>query len=90
MRKDYAEFGSAVDIMNNIAVVGASREDTASGAAYIYEKDEFGNWDLIQSMQAFDSNPMAEYGGGIKISEDYLVVASGRADIETTIRLLLL
>lgn len=86
VRKDYAEFGSAVDIMDNLAVVGASREDTASGAAYIYEKDEFGNWALIQSLQAFDSNPMAEYGGGIKISEDYLVVASGRADIETSIR----
>ena len=38
VRQDYAEFGSSVDILNNIAVVGASREDIASGAAYIFEK----------------------------------------------------
>ncbi|MDN3725492.1 T9SS type A sorting domain-containing protein [Aequorivita sp. SDUM287046] len=80
-RESRAEYGTAVDLHASFAVVGASRETIASGAAYVYEKDGQGNWSLAQRLAAADPNQGAEYGGGVKFSTDFLVVAAGRADI---------
>ena len=80
------EFGTSVDIKGDYAVVGASRVSEASGAAYIYQKDSGGDWSIMQSLTADDPNFGAEYGGAIKISEDFLVVAAGRADVNSIIR----
>ncbi len=80
-RESRAEFGTSVAITENYAVVGASRETIAAGAAYIYSKDAQGNWSYSQRLTAFDPNDGAEFGGGAKFSNDYLVVAAGRADV---------
>ncbi|MBB6680485.1 T9SS type A sorting domain-containing protein [Aequorivita sp. 609] len=85
-RESRAEFGTSVAIKDNFAIVGASRESYAEGAAYIYTKDSQGNWSFTQRIAANDPNEGAEYGGGVKISDDFLVVAAGRADIESTVR----
>lgn len=85
-RGDRDEFGSAVDIVDNYSVVGCWREDTAAGAAYIYKKDAEGLWEATQSLKAFDSTSMAEFGSAVKISDDYVIIASGRADLGDTIR----
>ncbi len=85
-REGRAEFGTSVAITENYAVVGASRENVASGAAYIYNKDAQGTWSFSQRLAAADPNDGAEYGGGVKFSDDYLVVAAGRADVAGTIR----
>ncbi len=80
-REDRAEYGTSVAITEDFAIVGASRETIASGAAYIYTKDGQGTWSYSQRLAASDPNQGAEYGGGVKLSTDYLVVAAGRADI---------
>ena len=80
-RESRAEYGTSVAISNEFAMVGASRETIASGAAYIYGKDIDGNWNFTQRLEAFDPNEGAEFGGGAKFSDDYLVVAAGRADV---------
>lgn len=80
-RESRAEYGTSVAINNEFAIVGASRETFASGAAYIYAKDIDGNWNFTQRLEAFDPNDGAEFGGGAKFSNDYLVVAAGRADV---------
>ncbi len=85
-REGRAEFGTSVSITENYAVVGASRENVASGAAYVYHKDVQGTWSYSQRLAAADPNDGAEYGGGVKFSDDYLVVAAGRADVAGTIR----
>ncbi|WGF91696.1 T9SS type A sorting domain-containing protein [Aequorivita marisscotiae] len=85
-RESRAEYGTSVAITENFAVVGASRETIASGAAYIYSKDSQGNWMNSQRLAADDPNQGAEFGGGVKITEDYLVVAAGRADVGGTQR----
>ena len=85
-RQDRDEYGTSVDIKGDYAVVGASRVSEASGAAYIYQKDNSGDWSIMQSLTADDPNFGAEYGGAIKISEDFLVVAAGRADVNSIIR----
>ncbi len=85
-REGRAEYGTSVDIAENFAIVGASRETIASGAAYIYSKDSQGTWSYSQRLAATDPNEGAEYGGGVKLSNDFLVVAAGRADVGGTQR----
>lgn len=81
-RENRAEYGTSVAIKEDYAIVGASRETIASGAAYIYTKDAQGNWNFTQRLEAFDPNEGAEFGGGAKFSDDYMVVAAGRADVD--------
>ncbi|WP_347374080.1 T9SS type A sorting domain-containing protein [Aequorivita sp. Q41] len=85
-REGRAEYGTSVAITENFAVVGTSREAFASGAAYIYAKDNQGAWSFSQRIAADDPNDGAEYGGGVKFSDDFLVVAAGRADVNGVIR----
>lgn len=85
-RESRAEYGTSVDIKGGYAIVGASREIIAAGAAYIYEQNRDGEWQHLQKLTAFDSQEMAEFGGASKFGNDYLVVASGRGDIDGIIR----
>lgn len=80
-RESRAEYGTSVAILNNYAVVGTSRENVASGAAYVYHKDTNGDWSFLQSFTAPDPNMGAEYGGGAKLNDDIMVIAAGRADV---------
>ncbi|QQX78103.1 T9SS type A sorting domain-containing protein [Aequorivita iocasae] len=80
-RESRAEYGTSVAITDNFAIVGASRETIASGAAYVYSKDGQGTWGFLQRLAADDPNEGAEYGGGVAFSENFLVVAAGRADV---------
>lgn len=85
-RESRAEYGTAVAIDENFAVVGASRENIASGAAYIYKKNGNDDWTFLQRLEAPDPNFGAEFGGGAKISQDRMVIAAGRADVDGVIR----
>lgn len=80
------EFGSSVDIMGDYAVVGSWRDDVAEGSAFIYKKNENDQWEISQSFKAFDNFEMAEFGSAVKMSEDYVIIASGRCDIDGVIR----
>lgn len=80
-REGRAEYGTSVAIVEDYAIVGASRETIASGAAYIYHKDSQGTWSFSQRLAATDPNEGAEYGGGVKFADNYVVVAAGRADV---------
>ncbi|SRX76030.1 T9SS type A sorting domain-containing protein [Aequorivita antarctica] len=85
-RESRAEYGTAVAIDENFAVVGASRENIASGAAYVYKLNADGNWEFLQRFSAPDPNFGAEFGGGAKISQDHIVIAAGRANVDGVIR----
>lgn len=85
-REGRAEYGTSVDIKEDFAIVGASRENIAAGAAYIYQKNTEGIWNDAQKLTAFDAREMAEFGGASKFGENYVVVASGRGDVNGTIR----
>lgn len=85
-RESRAEFGTSAAINGDFAVVGASRETIATGAAYVYKKDGNGNWAFSEKITAFDGAEMAEFGGSVKMTNDLLVIAAGRADIEGVLR----
>lgn len=80
-RESRAEFGTAVSINKDYAVIGASRENIAAGAAYIYKKNSNGNWVTSQKIVPSDGEFMAEFGGSMKLGNDFLVISAGRADI---------
>src|SRR5690606_24695385 len=80
-RESRAEYGTSVAILDTYAVVGTSRENIASGAAYVYHKDAAGDWSFQQSFTAPDPNMGAEYGGGAKLTDNLMVIAAGRANV---------
>lgn len=80
-RESRAEYGTSVAIYGDYAVVGASRENIASGNAYVYHRDGAGTWTYAQTFSAPDPNNGAEFGGGAKITDTQLVIAAGRANV---------
>ena len=84
-RESRAEFGTAVAINNQYSAVGASREEVAKGAVYVYQKNGE-NWGFHQKINAPDGFEMAEFGGSIKFGSDFMVVSAGRADIGGVVR----
>lgn len=85
-RQGRAEYGTAVDIYGDYAVVSAPRENYATGAAYVYQYKSDGGWEFLQRLTAVNAHEMAEYGSAVKFGKDFLVVAAGREDIDGTTR----
>lgn len=85
-RESRAEFGTSVAINDNFAIVGASRETIAAGAAYVFKKEENGEWNFSQKIVPDDGFEMSEFGGSMKLAEDLMVIAAGRADVDGVIR----
>lgn len=85
-REGRAEYGTAVDISGDYAIVSASRENIAAGAAYIYKYSSDEGWEYYQRLTSPDAHEMMEYGSAVKFGKGFLVVAAGREDIGGAIR----
>ena len=84
-RTNNVEFGRAVAITNNYAVVGVRLEDkdvegknplADAGAAYIYERGADNNWKQVQKIVAADRTPGDNFGWSVGISGNTIVVGS--------------
>ena len=82
-RTNADQFGYAVSISGNYAVVGAWTEDhDASGAnsignagsAYIFERDGSGNWNEAQKIVASDRASSDYFGAAISISGNHIII----------------
>jgi hypothetical protein len=75
----FDNFGDAVAISGNYAVVGAPLEDGGTlGAAYVLERNSSGTWSIIQKINnpgSIDSDPIS-FGMSVDIDGDYLIVGS--------------
>lgn len=83
------EFGQAVDMDGDYAIVGADQEDEdeagnnymlESGSAYIYERDGFGNWSEAQKIVASDRAALDYFGNSVSISGNYAIVGAHYED----------
>lgn len=80
-------FGHAVAIQGDIAVIGSSNANFQGngplGVTYIFKKNGNGNWEELQVLVAPDRAQFDKFGQAVAISNDYIVVsASGqRADV---------
>ena len=79
------QFGTSVSVSGSYSIVGAPNEDhdtsgssflSNSGAAYIFEKDAFGNWVQQQKLVASDRAKLDQFGFSVSISGDYAVVGA--------------
>ena len=83
------QFGYAVAIYNNYAVVGAWAEDhdengnnsmSLAGSAYIFKRNSSGKWNQIQKIVASDRFGADQFGSSVAIYGDYIVVGTYRED----------
>ena len=77
--KPKAYFGHSVDIYEHSVVVGAPGDNTGganSGAAYVFIKDNIGNW--VQQAKLVPSDLVADLGFGfdVAIYGDYVIVGA--------------
>ena len=84
-RAQSAEFGRAVAITNNYAVVGVRVENNdaqgknplnGAGAAYIYERGTDNKWKQVQKIVAADREQGANFGWSVAISGNTIVVGA--------------
>ncbi len=78
-------FGNAAYILGNTALVGASYESkdesgqnafSCSGAAYIFQRDNEGNWNHKQKLVASDRDYYDEFGFSVCLSGRYAVIGA--------------
>ena len=92
-RANWDNFGSSVAISGNYAIVGAPVEDEDAsgmntvrdpGSAYIFERDETGNWHEIQKIVASDRAEEDWFGVSVSISGDYAIVGAYLEDEDSS------
>ncbi|WP_070137513.1 T9SS type A sorting domain-containing protein [Crocinitomix algicola] len=84
-------FGQSVSIENNYLVIGAEQEDLAAeladpelfnaGGAYIFEKDEDGDWIEIQKIDAGDRQAEDYFGWSVGVSGHSVIVGAWQQDL---------
>jgi hypothetical protein len=90
-REPGARFGFAVNVDENICIVGAIREGAASsvndslaGAAYLYQRDSLGTWIESQKLTASDRTAFDEFGSSVAIEGDWAIVGAVEEDEDNT------
>jgi hypothetical protein len=70
-------------VYENYAIVGANGESggdgdpyTLSGAAYLFKRDEIGNWNEIEIIRASDTQSNDQFGQSVSISGDNAIVGA--------------
>ncbi len=82
-RQRFAEFGHSVAIYGNYVLIGATGNlnnygsDLYSGAAYIFEKDDSGNWTQKSRINAGDDGDEYDYFGiSVSIDSNFAIVGA--------------
>ena len=73
-------FGTALDVVGDILVVGAPKADEGRGAAYVFVR-EGAMWSFWERLEAPDAQPGDEFGASIAVAADAesgLIGAPGR------------
>ena len=70
------DFGDAVGISKNYAIVTDALYDGWNGAAFIFEKQSSGQWEKVQKLEASDRPDATLFGSDVSLSEDYAVVGA--------------
>ena len=87
----YNYFGIDVGIYGTTAVVGAHYNGTdadfqnpmpASGAVYVFERNENGIWEFWQKLTASDRDTLDWFGKSLKLQQNQLVIAAPGVDAQ--------
>jgi len=84
-------FGSAVSLSGDRAIVGAFQNDEDStginnnaGAAYVFEKDGSGQWNEVQKIVSSDRAPYDQFAVTVCIHNDHIIVGASLEDENIT------
>jgi hypothetical protein len=71
-------FGNAVRVSGDTAIVGALLEDSQKGAVYVFERDQNGpdNWGPVKRLVASDGEQGSAFGSSVGIEGDTVVVGA--------------
>jgi len=78
-------FGYSVSVAGDVAIVGATGEDTAAsgaGAAYIFERNFCGTnlWNQVEKLVASDAQASDHFGWSVAVAGDIAVVGAAYED----------
>ncbi len=82
VRMPYAKFGESVSISDGAAIVGVPREPagtkegSAEGAAYLYERSENGKWMEVKRLFAGIRSQGDRFGFSVAISGDFAIAGA--------------
>lgn len=77
-RAERSRFGFAVNLFNNFAIVGAIGHEVA-GAAYIYNRNSNGSWELEQILKASDRGTLpAQFGHSVSLWGNYAFIGASQ------------
>tara|TARA_R110002012_G_scaffold11867_5_gene53127 strand:+ start:177 stop:1790 length:1614 start_codon:yes stop_codon:yes gene_type:complete len=80
-----AGFGDYVDIWGNCVVIGSPNADldangqnpiSSAGAAFIYDKNASGNWELTQKIDGLHRDAEDRFGYSVAIDNNFIVVGA--------------
>ena len=76
-------FGHSVSISGDQAIVGANKKNIVgansinhAGAAYIFERDEYGVWNEQTKILASENARMDHFGGAVAVGDNYAIVGA--------------
>ena len=75
----FSRFGVSVSLSGDRAIVGASggwHSGTASGLAFLYERDEDGTWLEVDELTASDADQGDRFGSAVSLSGDRVIVGA--------------
>ena len=84
-----AQFGYAVSLSNDTAVVGAWNAPSGAlvkvGQAYVFRKDEGGadRWGQVKILNASDKTERAGFGYSVNVADDTIIVGAYNASLDT-------
>jgi len=77
---DYGDqFGSSVAIDGDVIVIGTPDDEDQgnwSGSAYVFERDEGGNWSQVAKLLAADGGPFHSFGEAVAVSGSIALVGA--------------
>ncbi|WPD21346.1 MAG: FG-GAP repeat protein [Candidatus Electrothrix scaldis] len=71
--QDHDNFGGAVSVYGNTALIGASQSQENSimtGATYVFQRDNSGNWTQQKKIVAFDAAANDRFGYSVSLSKN--------------------
>lgn len=75
---DGARFGSTIAFNGNRALIGAPRQDSGAGAAFVFNQDAEG-WESAGSLVAYDSAPRYGFGSSVALHQSTAFIGAPRA-----------
>ena len=76
------DFGYAIDVKDDLMIIGAPHRANPSGRAFLYQKDENSQWRLIKSIIPGSEIWTMDFGSEVAIGDDVILIGDRDASKE--------